>query len=280
MARQLDQHCFRILEREGLVPQFSNLVGKHALHFPVETTLPFKRLDLINISSNKAEARPDELKSCTLETMEQRYPVNERLHFYNDGSYLPNGATTGWFCRLTITSCWPQFPTQVVFFKDLQDAILALNSNKPTDCLKTIQCRNKIAELIAYGWAVALQWIPSNVEIPGNERAGLKVTQGAESSELEVLLNLRRSKIILTTYIDVTQKIKSFGKSGETCHCGSSLEALGERADTVARFNTGHDILGVYPTCLAWLLTRPDRSAAIPEWMATTCLDALDSMDT
>ncbi|GFY25601.1 hypothetical protein TNCV_2487211 [Trichonephila clavipes] len=34
-------------------------------------------------------------------------------------------------------------------------------------------------------------------------------------------------------------------------------------------------------TCngLAWLLTRPDsHSAALPEWMATTCSDALDSM--
>ncbi|GFV64626.1 hypothetical protein TNCV_850751 [Trichonephila clavipes] len=33
-------------------------------------------------------------------------------------------------------------------------------------------------------------------------------------------------------------------------------------------------------TGLAWLLTRPDHSAAMPEWMATTCSNAMDSLNT
>ncbi|GFS77103.1 reverse transcriptase [Trichonephila clavipes] len=34
--------------------------------------------------------------------IEQRYPANEWLHIYYDGSYLPeaNGVGTGWFCWL------------------------------------------------------------------------------------------------------------------------------------------------------------------------------------
>ncbi|GFT42186.1 uncharacterized protein TNCV_1008611 [Trichonephila clavipes] len=45
----------------------------------VTTTLPSKQLNLINITSNKADAIPDELKSYTLERIEQRYPANEIL---------------------------------------------------------------------------------------------------------------------------------------------------------------------------------------------------------
>ncbi|GFT52412.1 uncharacterized protein TNCV_502411 [Trichonephila clavipes] len=44
-------------------------------------------------------------------------------------------------------------PAKVVFFIDSQAAISALSSNTPTDCLNTIQCRTKIAELISYGGA-------------------------------------------------------------------------------------------------------------------------------
>ncbi|GFX99750.1 reverse transcriptase [Trichonephila clavipes] len=68
----------------------------------VATVFPSKRLNLTNMTSNKADATSEELNSCTLETVEERYPVNEWLHIYTDGSYLPeaNGAGTGWFCRL------------------------------------------------------------------------------------------------------------------------------------------------------------------------------------
>ncbi|GFS64453.1 reverse transcriptase [Trichonephila clavipes] len=59
-------------------------------------------------------------------------------------------------------------PAKVVCFIDSQAAILALSSNTPTDCLNTIQCRTKMAELISYGWTAVLQWVPSHVEIPGN----------------------------------------------------------------------------------------------------------------
>ncbi|GFW53305.1 uncharacterized protein TNCV_4075261 [Trichonephila clavipes] len=55
----------------------------------VATALPSKRLNLSNMSSNKADAIPEELKSCALETIEKRHPANEWLHIYTDGSYLP-----------------------------------------------------------------------------------------------------------------------------------------------------------------------------------------------
>lgn len=155
----------------------------------VALALPLIRLDLINLASNRAEAIPDELKSCALETIELRYPANEWLHIYTDGSYLPetNGAGAGWFCRLfedslavgqnatnfdsevsAVHEAMTQLlaislaPAKVVFLIDSQSAISAPSNNTPTDCLRTTQCRSKLAELITYGWTVVLQWVPSH----------------------------------------------------------------------------------------------------------------------
>ncbi|GFU10973.1 reverse transcriptase [Trichonephila clavipes] len=54
------------------------------------------------MASNKADVSANELNSCAFETIEQRYPVNEWLHIYTDGSYLPEtkGAGVRWFCWL------------------------------------------------------------------------------------------------------------------------------------------------------------------------------------
>ncbi|GFT21045.1 uncharacterized protein TNCV_2581641 [Trichonephila clavipes] len=43
-----------------------------------------------------------------------------------------------------------------IFFIDSQATIRDLNSNTPTDCHSTIQCRTKITELTSYGWNEAL----------------------------------------------------------------------------------------------------------------------------
>ncbi|GFU69626.1 uncharacterized protein TNCV_2503461 [Trichonephila clavipes] len=68
----------------------------------VATALPSKRLNLTNLTSNKADAIPEEFKSCALEMIEERYPANEWIHIYTNGSYLleTNGVGVGWFCRL------------------------------------------------------------------------------------------------------------------------------------------------------------------------------------
>ncbi|GFV92913.1 reverse transcriptase [Trichonephila clavipes] len=147
-------------------------------------------------------------------------------------------------------------PTKVVFFIDSQAAILSLSINTPTDCLNTIQCRTKILELILYGWTVALHWVPSHVGISGNERADQKAKQGAESTQPEVPLTLRRVKNIISTYIDksttMTPKAKSFGKPWETLATVGPIPRHLERAEAVCSFlvTTGLDFLGVY---LHWL---------------------------
>ncbi|GFT86444.1 uncharacterized protein TNCV_3259431 [Trichonephila clavipes] len=107
------------------------------------TTAPSKLLDFFNMTSNKTEVIPDELKSCPLETIEQRYPTNEWLHIYTDNSYLPKTNATYYdgehlAVYNAITSCWPP-PTTItpatVVFIDTQAEILALSSITPNDCL-------------------------------------------------------------------------------------------------------------------------------------------------
>ncbi|GFY17745.1 uncharacterized protein TNCV_1074801 [Trichonephila clavipes] len=67
---------------------------------------------------------------------------------------------------------------------------------------------------------MALQWVPSRVGIPDNKRARQKVKQGAESTQPEVPLTLRRSKSVISSHIDkytaITQNTKSFRKPIET----------------------------------------------------------------
>ncbi|GFW61968.1 hypothetical protein TNCV_4669931 [Trichonephila clavipes] len=75
--------------------------------------------------------------------------------------------------------------------------------------------------------------------------------------------------------------MKSFRKPCETLATASPIPRHLERAEVVTRFHltTGHVLLGVY---LHWLdvgANEPGRSVAIPEWMATTCSNALDSMN-
>ncbi|GFX83996.1 hypothetical protein TNCV_4858041 [Trichonephila clavipes] len=65
------------------------------------------------------------------------------------------------------------------------------------------------------------------------------------------------------------RETKSFGKPWENLAIVGPIPKHLERAEAVAHFHlaTGHDFLEVTSTGLAWLLTRPALSAAMPEWM-------------
>ena len=246
-------------------------------HFTaVVPALPGKRLDLLHMHSSKSGTSPLELKSHALETIHTLYPSNEWLHVYTDGSYLPEtkGAGAGWHCSLfencsavgkyasnydgevtAILEAANQLqglnlpPGRVVFLIDSQAAITALSSNAPTDCLRTIQCRSKLAELITSGWVLWLQWVPSHVGVPGNERADLKARQGAESIQPNIPLTLRTAHNTITTTINsVTQNSLKDQSKGKRWECLASVGVIPshlERAEAVARFRlaTGHDYL-------------------------------------
>ncbi|GFT82284.1 uncharacterized protein TNCV_4650901 [Trichonephila clavipes] len=62
------------------LPLLINLLAPIQFYSTVATALPSKRFNLTNVTSNKADAIPEELKSCALETIEERYPANESQH--------------------------------------------------------------------------------------------------------------------------------------------------------------------------------------------------------
>ncbi|GFV07925.1 hypothetical protein TNCV_256821 [Trichonephila clavipes] len=109
------------------------------------------------------------------------------------------------------------------------------------------------------------------------------IREGAESSQLEIPMTLRRAKSMITTYIGKRttippkkkKKPRAFDSPSGTLTTVGPVPKHLERAEAVARFR--HDFLTVY---LHWLLTRLARSAVKPKWMATTCFNALDSMNT
>ncbi|GFS93308.1 uncharacterized protein TNCV_2697671 [Trichonephila clavipes] len=95
-----------LLIRKRQLPLLMTRRAPIQFYSTVATALPSKRLNLTNMTSNKADAIPEELKSCALETIEERSPENEWLHIYTDGSYLPetNEVGLGWFCKLFVVS--------------------------------------------------------------------------------------------------------------------------------------------------------------------------------
>ncbi|GFX74552.1 hypothetical protein TNCV_3214391 [Trichonephila clavipes] len=106
---------------------------------------------------------------------------------------------------------------------------------------------------------------------------------GRDFEESEEQKQTAPSPQTLTNILSSPKKTKSFGKPWESLATMSPIPRYLERAEAVVRFRliTEHDFLGIYfHTGLTWLLTRPVCSAAMPEWMAITCSNALDSMNT
>ena len=199
-----------------------------------------------------------------------------RDSIYTDGSYFSDtkGAGAGWLCSMfedsmavgknasnydgevcAVLEASNQLsthnltPSKAVFLIDSQAAISALSSNASTDCLRTIQCREKLAELIKNGWVVALQWVPSHVGIPGNERADILAKRGAETDQPEIPFTLNRANNLITNTINnatlKTLKDLSIGKKWESLATAGTIPKHLERAEAVARFRlaTGHDYL-------------------------------------
>ncbi|KAG8178105.1 hypothetical protein JTE90_017452 [Oedothorax gibbosus] len=62
---------------QRLKTQTSPLTHTEHLQSTVAHALSTYRFDLINLTTNKAEALPEELKACAMDSIEQRYPLND-----------------------------------------------------------------------------------------------------------------------------------------------------------------------------------------------------------
>ncbi|GFY00811.1 uncharacterized protein TNCV_2142031 [Trichonephila clavipes] len=183
-----------LMTRNALIQFYSTHRHTHT----VATSLPSKRLNLTNMPSNKVDDIPKELKSRALETNEEKYPANEWLHIYTDGSYLPetNGAGARWFCSRfegslavgknatnydgeVLVVCEDKThllsaglaPAKVIFFIESQAAILALSSAE----LK-LQSSSHMARLRPYSGSQVMLGSPAMkkpIKKPSRERSRL-----------------------------------------------------------------------------------------------------------
>ena len=166
--------------------------------------LPQASYHLKNHSAPKHASTDLELKQSALQTIHEDYPEQEWIHIYTDGSSIPgNGKTgAGYYSRLfqghlAVGSPLSNYdgeieavhaavdelekitpPSKAVLLVDSQAAIRSLSRNSQTDCQRTIDCRRKLETLASRGWILKLQWIPSHVNIWGNEEADKLAKQG------------------------------------------------------------------------------------------------------
>lgn len=81
-------------------------------------------------------------------------------------------------------------------FIDSQAEILALCYNSLTCCVRIIECRVKLTKLLSHGCTLWIQWVPSHVSIPGNEKA-IGPTDDTH----------RAVRSIVNSYIDIHSRI-------------------------------------------------------------------------
>ncbi|XP_072380393.1 uncharacterized protein [Diabrotica undecimpunctata] len=185
-----------------------HIVLSEAAPFPAQTTLarclPNTELLLENHNDLKHLSSDIALRKAALETIHTKYPAHEWIHIYCDGSSMPDSGRTGagyvsTFFKGSIAVGAPltnydgeiaaiheaaknlenfQHPQKVAFFIDCQAEILALSTNRYTDCAKTISCRVQLSNLMEKGWLITLQWIPSHVGVEGNEAADELAKEG------------------------------------------------------------------------------------------------------
>lgn len=239
--------------------------------------LPKAKYTLNNHKHSKQESSPIELKNAALQTLAEDYPTDEWLRIYTDGSCMPSSGRTGagYHCHIfegseavgvpssnydgeiaaikaaasQLTQISP--PLKTVFLVDSQAAIMNLTRNLETECQKTIECRKLLQHLAEKGWQLKLQWIPSHVGIPGNEKADELAKQGTELPQPVCPPSLHSSKLQINAAIAnwVRQHLsrESEGKKWESLITNGPIPDL-PRAIAVAAFRlrTGHDYLAAH----------------------------------
>ncbi|XP_015915700.2 uncharacterized protein [Parasteatoda tepidariorum] len=172
---------------------------------PMEARKILYHLDLM-CPILKAQDCIADLFSAGMETIHNRFPLEEWLHIYTDGSKLEMDgvAGAGIFCEhfshylslgtaktafdgeveaikvaLTHLNTHPSLFDKAVSFSDSQAAILAIaNYSQAPGSLSIVKCRSLMAEIGEKYKTIALQWIPSHCGIPGNEKADVLAKKG------------------------------------------------------------------------------------------------------
>lgn len=212
------------------------------------------------------------LKAAAMETIYTRYPKNNWIHIYTDGSKMLDSVGVGVYSELfAFYSSLGPFRTNfdgeleairiateqlsvrtvqlnnIVIFSDSQSAIQAIVAHNVPESKIINSCRNNIDLLASRGKTVVLQWIPSHVGIDGNERADTLAKKGTE------ILQLFKDKV---PFSSIKRNIKNVVKQNYEINLSKviknkkwrdSINKIPNSPRSIAvaalRLETGHDCL-------------------------------------
>ncbi|GFY21721.1 probable RNA-directed DNA polymerase from transposon BS [Trichonephila clavipes] len=188
---------------------------------PLDYAILDIRLDLVQ-NVRKRDLSPTALHAIALETINTRFPPEEWLHIYTDGSLLDfaQGAGIGVFSHLfsfylhagpltthfdgeveaihiALQHLAVRLPPieRAVILSDSTSALQALSNYNENKCLRVQNCREllgKIKEKIVF------QWVPSHCGLWGNERADFLAKKGTG-----ILQNFRRDLTLHSAKLEI-----------------------------------------------------------------------------
>ncbi|GFV23477.1 uncharacterized protein LOC103524116 [Trichonephila clavipes] len=217
---------------------------------------------------------PTALHAIALETINTRFPPEEWLHVYTDGSLLDfaQGAGIGVFSHLfsfylhagpltthfdgeveAIHIALQQLAVRLppieraVILSDSTSALQALSNYNENNCLRVQNCRELLGKIKG---KIVFQWVPSHCGLWGNERADFLAKKGTG-----ILQNFRRDLTLHSAKLEIKRIFReSFrltasrvarDKPWSTLRKKSHGIPSSPRAAAVAKFRllTGHDCL-------------------------------------
>ncbi|GFX24818.1 uncharacterized protein LOC103524116 [Trichonephila clavipes] len=234
--------------RENIQYKVINDVPFELLSFanPLDYATLDIRLDLV-LNVRKRDLSPTALHAIALETINTRFPPEEWLHIYTDGSLLDfaQGAGIGVFSHLF--SFYLHAGPLTTHFDDSTSALQALSNYNQNNCVRVQNCREllgKIKEKIVF------QWVPSHCGLWGNETADFLAKKGTG-----ILQNFRRDLTLHSAKLEIKRIFReSFRLTASRVARDKPWSTLckkshgipsSSRAAAVAKFRllTGHDCL-------------------------------------
>ncbi|GFV81062.1 uncharacterized protein LOC103524116 [Trichonephila clavipes] len=124
--------------------------------------------DVFSFDDESTSKSPTALHAIALETINTRFPPEEWLHIYTDGSLLDFAQVAGIGVFSHLFSFYLHAGPLTTHFDDSTSALQALSNYNENNCLRVQNCRELLGKIKG---KIVFQWVPSHCGLWGNERA-------------------------------------------------------------------------------------------------------------